>query len=154
MKNTTELPEYLLPFKAVPTGQHYYRIEDTTGRIFTFVNNMSRRKADILTAALTHYHLLKYDLPELPTPSTDDWKYFYPVQGGATHPVIEGDPYVIVMRRDGEVSDEGEMRPLSYYTNDGKEGNEFSLYPENPHLEVVAYLVVQENPDAEEVSDD
>lgn len=153
MTNVSKLPEYLLPFKAVPTGQHYFRIEDANGRVFTFLMNMSVRKAEILTAALTQYYLLKYELPELPS-GNDNWKYFYPVEGGVTHPVLEGDPYVIVMTRNGGVTDEGDIRPLSYYTNDGKDGNEFSPFPERPLMEVVAYLVVQDNPDYEEVHDD
>jgi len=152
MTNTAELPEYLLPFKSVILMPYRFAIEDQNGKMFTSMNSISRVKADIGAAALSHYYMMKYDLPELPC--EDGWKYFYQIQGGATHPVVEGDPYVIVLRRSGVVTDRDDMRPLSYYTNDGKEGNEFSLYPENPQMEVVAYLVVQENPDAEEVSDD
>lgn len=139
---------YLIPFTAVDSGQKYFRIEDDMGLIFTYLSISSSEKAQKVAEALTNQWIRDLELPPLPD-TGHEWNYYYPNPPHRNYPLLEGDPYIMVAYREGEdyvVSDE--VRPASYFHNDGKEGNEFI---EN---NIYAYCWVQDNPDAQDSNGD
>ena len=148
MSSISKKPEFLIPFIIAESGPRHVGIFDQNGRVYTYLATQSKERADLLCQLLTEHFRKEYGLPCFIEENVENegWVYFYETEGGGSYPKLANDPYVLVMDTFGVISED--TRPISYFHNDGKDGNEFAY--DYGHNRKVAYLIIEENPDAQD----